>query len=572
MYRPSRIIQLIFAAFILTVPPLSIACSADEFVRPSQEEIQKEVSNINAAIQAKGAKWVAGETSMTRLSPTERKARLGVFIPPPDRTAPISGAGVATEADTLIQTVVSSAPTGVLDWRNYGGGKFKITSGNYVTPIRDQQQCGDCWAFGSVAALESRTLMTMNTPGVDLDLSEQVLLSCDLKDEANGDGCSGGNLVTKFFVDTGVPVESCYPYTQAEGSCGYACSNYWSGIGNYKITGYKWIANYWGRYFGVAQTRPTVNGLRNALYSYGPIVVAFEVFDDFDSYTSGIYSHTWGSDQGAHAVLLVGYDDNNKCFIVKNCWGPNWGESGFFRIAYSQVGAVPTVNHNNWVFKDPFFGGYALAYDGARPGVLYTDIKTPVNNSYLSRKVNGTRYRIKGTANTDSLYLEPVGISTDGGSTWPTATDTSKGTWTTWRYEWTLPTIDNKYVVESEVMDNNGNRVTSTPVTVLVDSTPPSSEITAPATGSALNVTTYAITGTASDNLAGVAKVEVSTNGGSTWHLATDTSGNGTWTTWNYSWALRKGNFIIKSRAIDLAGNVEKSGTGVSVTVSLPLL
>ena len=57
-----------------------------------------------------------------------------------------------------------------IDWRDNGG--------NYVTPIRDQKSCGSCWAFATTAALESATLITLGTPGVDLNLAEQMLVSC----------------------------------------------------------------------------------------------------------------------------------------------------------------------------------------------------------------------------------------------------------------------------------------------------------------------------------------------------------------------------------------------------------
>ena len=76
------------------------------------------------------------------------------------------------------------------------------------------------------------------------------------------------------------------------------------------------------------------------------------VYNDFYSYRSGVYSYTTGSYLGAHAVLVVGYDDVNQCFIVKNSWGTGWGEAGYFMIAYSEVGGT-----SNFAYS-------ALAYDG----------------------------------------------------------------------------------------------------------------------------------------------------------------------------------------------------------------
>jgi hypothetical protein len=62
-----------------------------------------------------------------------------------------------------------------------------------------------------------------------------------------------------------------------------------------------------------------------------------EVYSDFYSYLSGVYSHVSGTYEGLHAVEVIGYDDDYQCFIVKNSWGTDWGESGFFRIAYSEL-------------------------------------------------------------------------------------------------------------------------------------------------------------------------------------------------------------------------------------------
>jgi C1A family cysteine protease len=58
------------------------------------------------------------------------------------------------------------------------------------------------------------------------------------------------------------------------------------------------------------------------------------------NYKSGVYSYTSGKELGGHGVLLVGYNDAGQYFIVKNSWGPGWGEDGFFRIAYSELKSV----------------------------------------------------------------------------------------------------------------------------------------------------------------------------------------------------------------------------------------
>jgi C1A family cysteine protease len=75
------------------------------------------------------------------------------------------------------------------------------------------------------------------------------------------------------------------------------------------------------------------------------------VYNDFFSYVSGIYSYTKGRLAGGHVVLIVGYDDANEYFIVKNSWGDEWGDAGYFKIAYSQLTSVVK------------FGQYTILYN-----------------------------------------------------------------------------------------------------------------------------------------------------------------------------------------------------------------
>ena len=284
-----------------------------------------EVAQVRAAIAAKQAQWQAGETSMTRLSPAERKARLGLI-----KTVLAAGADVTVMADF---PVVGAPPS--LDWRDNGG--------NFVTPVRNQGGCGSCWAFATTAALESSVLRAANTPGVDLNLSEQVLISCGTSGGSDAGSCAGGVIqyASDYIRDTGLPLESCYPYTGGDGSCGSACGTY--DTATYTITGWA----------DVTGTSPTVSAIRDALVSYGPLVTTMDVYEDFYSYSGGVYTYTTGSLEGGHAVLIVGYSDAGQYFIVKNSWGAGWGESGYFKIAYSELGT--TVN----------FGDYTLRYTGS---------------------------------------------------------------------------------------------------------------------------------------------------------------------------------------------------------------
>ena len=266
-----------------------------------------ELDDIKAAIKAKGAKWIAGETSVSRLSTEQKQRRLGSLVP--------EGSG-AEQLSLLSSATLLPAS---LDWRNYNGK-------NFVTPVRNIGTCSSSWAFAPTAGLESYTLRKNNTPGVDLNLSEQVLISC-----ADAGDCSGGwiSKASDFIRKFGLPLESCYPYTASNGSCSNACSD-WSAHA-YKID--SWFFCGFKR-----DPSPHQRGRHKKCPVYAwPSGINYGCYNDFMSYVSGIYSYSGGIELGRTAILIIGYDDPGQYFIAKNFWGTSWGEAGFFKIDYDQV-------------------------------------------------------------------------------------------------------------------------------------------------------------------------------------------------------------------------------------------
>ena len=262
-----------------------------------------EVTEINKAIHDKGAKWEAGETSMSKLSAEELRRRLS---PPRGKLS----RAAARQSQPSRQAAAVDLPAKI-DWRNVNGH-------SYVTGVRDQGQCGACYAFAVTAALESRVLITSRTPDRELNLSEQSMVACDERQN----GCGGGFLdyTLEFLQTTGIPLESCYPYTSGGdgivGACG-GCADWRQNT--YRITAFEDVST-------------SVQTIKNAIVKYGPVVTVMVIYADFLSYKSGIYSHVTGTIEGGHDVVLVGYDDEQQCWIAKNSWGPDWGENGFFRI------------------------------------------------------------------------------------------------------------------------------------------------------------------------------------------------------------------------------------------------
>ncbi|PKN37549.1 MAG: hypothetical protein CVU62_07390 [Deltaproteobacteria bacterium HGW-Deltaproteobacteria-2] len=287
------------------------------FFVPNSFADSKERDEIKKAIGHKKARWTARDTKISQAPSAERKKHLGSHVP------------VLTTQEKILTTTSAAVP-GHLDWRNYNGN-------SYVTPVKEQGACSDCWAFAVTAALESNKLISSNTPGVFLDLSEQTLNSC-----SGAGSCSGGYIdaAANFLRDIGLPLESCNPYTATDGMCSVSCSDWLTNP--YKISG--WY-----------KVNPSIEAIKYALYNYGPVVALMSVYTDFYYYSTGVYEKSWGSFEGYHAVLIVGYDDVEQCFIIKDSWGEDWGEAGYGKIAYGEIAG------------DTLFGFYTIAYENVIP-------------------------------------------------------------------------------------------------------------------------------------------------------------------------------------------------------------
>lgn len=197
-----------------------------------------------------------------------------------------------------------------------------------VHPIRDQAQCGSCWAFGASEALSDRFCIQTNGT-VNVVLSPQDLVSCD----SSNSGCNGGVLRTawSYLVNTGIVSDACMPYTSADGTvapCPSTCKD-GSAMKRYKAKNSYHVGSdilFWKR----------VEDIQNEIMTNGPVETGFDVYQDFMNYKSGVYKHVSGSLLGGHAVKIVGWghDDsvNEDYWIVANSWGTGWGEQGFFRI------------------------------------------------------------------------------------------------------------------------------------------------------------------------------------------------------------------------------------------------
>jgi len=181
-----------------------------------------------------------------------------------------------------------------------------------VTPVKNQGQCGSCWAFSTTGGMEGSWEIASNNL---VSLSEQQLVDCS---KANL-GCGGGSMESAFSFEKGVNVatESSYPYTARDGSC--KSSGYQTGIPKGGITGYKTVGS-------------SSSSLMSAI-EQNPVSVAIEADQNaFQGYSGGIISSGCGTNLD-HGVLAVGY--GSGYFLVKNSWGSSWGDNGYVKISTS---------------------------------------------------------------------------------------------------------------------------------------------------------------------------------------------------------------------------------------------
>lgn len=205
-------------------------------------------------------------------------------------------------ASTYKPTISMEALPESHDWRAKGA----------VTAVKDQGQCGSCWAFSAIANLEGQDFLTNGTLR---NLAEQQLVDCDKLDS----GCNGGWMDNAFtyFKTSKVMLTKDYKYTARGSSCKYD-----AGKGTFNVVSFKDIPQ-------------NEDELAKAVYELGPISVAVDA-TAFQFFTGGhiMTAKECNYRQLDHGVAVVGFgvENGTKYWIVKNSWGAGWGEEGYIRI------------------------------------------------------------------------------------------------------------------------------------------------------------------------------------------------------------------------------------------------
>jgi len=252
-----------------------------------------EVHEHNKNAPAKGLTYTLGLNFMCDLTVEEAKAKY-------------FGLKFSESPKEVETSLLQDTPSNDVDWVAKGA----------VTPVKNQGQCGSCWAFSTTGALEGLNFISQGMTNLQ-SFSEQQLVDCSWA--YGNQGCNGGLMqdAFKYVKANGIALESTYPYVAKDQTCK-------SKAGVWAIKGYKNVPH------------RSSAALASACNTQ-PISISIDA-EKIMKYTGGVFNDPLCGEQLDHGVLLVGYDAH--VWKVKNSWGATWGQQGY--ILFSRT-AVPDI-------------------------------------------------------------------------------------------------------------------------------------------------------------------------------------------------------------------------------------
>jgi len=271
----------------------------------------------------------------------------------------VTAQGMAARSDFAQKAQLSAPQGGAAIPDSFDSETNWPACAKVIADIRDQSNCGCCWAFAAAEAASDRLCIATNG-SMALPISANDVCFC-----ASENGCGGGDIQSPWeFIQKGAVTGGQYKGTGPFGA-GF-CSD-WpfahchhhgpQGSDPYPAEGQPGCpsdsspqcptkcdassadahTDFESDKIGFQGEVIQVSGADNiarAIMEGGPVETAFTVYDDFANYTSGIYTHVSGSVLGGHAVRIVGFgvENGQQYWKIANSWNPYWGEKGYFRI------------------------------------------------------------------------------------------------------------------------------------------------------------------------------------------------------------------------------------------------
>ena len=282
---------------------------------------KEKINKLNKNLSAKGKHWRAGMTSLSEMSYQERKKLYGQGK---FRAGFEYYSGGIVTTGEMLKSIAVSEMVNEWDWRNRHGQ-------NWITPVKNQGGCGSCWAFSVTGTTEAMANLYFNQSDLDLNLSEQDVLSCS----GAGD-CDGGytSSAMAYIRDGGIVDEAAFPYSASDESCENK---------NGSPTEHIQISDY--NYIGTAEYPRTEDGMKKMLIEMGPlsisvsnwshaiVLVGYNVVEEGDVF----YSRWWNDVDSVfrYETITIGAGDpliGTTVWIMKNSWGSGWGDEGYVYV------------------------------------------------------------------------------------------------------------------------------------------------------------------------------------------------------------------------------------------------
>jgi C1A family cysteine protease len=399
--------------------------------------IQQRILTERADIQARKKRYTVGYTSMS--GPTVKMITGLAGLPPPLKTPPPHNAPIApVQASCLEEAAEPNQP--VVDMTDYA----------IVTPVRDQGGCGDCWAFATTAALETAVLRAngnyQNVNNTSLALSEEQVLSCTGPTDfifgitISGDNCGGGLSPSgaNYMQGHSIVTNSTWPYAGATQT--NQCSRYQSQSTPYRAKDWGWVCDPGsGGVLGALAVltgihsyclTPSDQAIKQAIVDHGSVAASINIGGDcpgqpFCDYTGGVFddsnsTHYLSVPSVDHVIQIVGWDDTQGAWRIKNSWGPDWGENGFAWVAYgtSNIGSYAV-----WVDADQY-NNACLVQAGLKFTKITVDITTGDDDARDNSEIyatlnNGYEFCLKPSSSGPTAHCRlPRNEDQNGSNDW----------------------------------------------------------------------------------------------------------------------------------------------------------
>lgn len=296
---------------------------SEEQVRKAiMAESEKQVREHNAK-HAEERGFTMAINHMSDWTPEECAQLNGLRVPEPMLAN-------SPEAQSFVDKILNDeAPVpDSVDWRKVPGR---------VAKVKQQGNCGSCWAFATTGVLEGQQAVLANQSSSQqtlTELSEQDLIDCSTRNF----GCGGGFMLwalNDIHKLGGIQDEHSYPYKAWESDCHF----------NKQLSVMTDKA-------GAFLPKDDEEALKKTIARFGPVAVAMVATEDLKHYSSGVYSNPECNGKALnHGVLAVGYGTDSKLgdyWIIKNSWSSEWGDNGYFKIARNKnnlcgIAAYPTI-------------------------------------------------------------------------------------------------------------------------------------------------------------------------------------------------------------------------------------